>query len=99
MRQHHSDGYILGGPKQNTGLPSSWKNIGKLRANGTMTEIFNMGGYGAYVWPAWGIAVLVLGGLIFASLRTMRARERELTKLETTSPPRRRRDQSSEDGP
>jgi len=26
-----------------------------------------MGGYAAFVWPAYGIALLVLGGLAFAS--------------------------------
>ncbi|MGB0630256.1 MAG: heme exporter protein CcmD [Alphaproteobacteria bacterium] len=60
-----------------------------------MTEIFDMGGYGAYIWPAWGIAVVVLGALIVFSLRTMRARERELAELEATSPRRRRRDKSA----
>ena len=58
-----------------------------------MTEIFDMGGYGAYVWPAWGVAVVVLGGLIVASISAMRARERELAELEAASPRRRRREQ------
>lgn len=56
-----------------------------------MNEIFDMGGYGAYVWPAWGIAAAVLGALIVASIRAMRARERELADLEAASPRRRRR--------
>ena len=62
-----------------------------------MTEIFDMGGYGAYVWSAWGVAVLVLGGLIVASIRTMRVRERELAELEAASPRRRRREQAAEE--
>ena len=62
-----------------------------------MTEILDMGGYGGYVWSAWGIAVVVLGGLIVASIRAMRARERELAELEVASPRRRRRQRGEED--
>jgi heme exporter protein D len=32
-----------------------------------------MGGYGAFVWPAYGLAVLVLGGLAAYSWRRYRA--------------------------
>ena len=49
-----------------------------------------MGGYGGYIWPAWGFAIAVLGALIVASLRTMRARERELSRIEAQTPGRRR---------
>ena len=41
-----------------------------------------MGGYGAYVWPAWGFAAATLAALAIASIRTMRAREKELAALE-----------------
>ena len=47
-----------------------------------MSEFFQMGGYGAYVWPAWGIAAATLAALAIASIRTMRAREKELADLE-----------------
>lgn len=50
-----------------------------------------MGGYGGFIWPAWGITVLVLAWLIVQSLRAMRARERELAELEAASPRRQRR--------
>jgi heme exporter protein D len=46
-------------------------------------EFFAMGGYAAYVWTAWGLTLFVLGGLAWASLRSMRARERELAALES----------------
>ena len=56
-----------------------------------MTEIVDMGGYGVYIWSAWGIAVILLGTLIVASVRTMKARERELADMEAASPRRRSR--------
>ncbi|MBI1237774.1 MAG: heme exporter protein CcmD [Alphaproteobacteria bacterium] len=34
-----------------------------------MDDFLAMGGYGAYVWPAYGIAVGAVGGLIALSLR------------------------------
>ena len=55
-----------------------------------MTEVFDIGEYGMYIWPAWGFAVLVLGGLVIASVRVMQARERELAELEAAKPRRRR---------
>ena len=55
-----------------------------------MSEVFNMGEYSMYIWPAWGFAVLVLGGLVIASVRVMQARERELAELEAVKPRRRR---------
>ena len=33
-----------------------------------------MGGYGAFVWPAYGVTALVLGWLLASSLRRLRAR-------------------------
>lgn len=45
-----------------------------------------MGGYWPYVWPAFAVAALVLGGLWVVSWRAMRAREAELASAD----PRRR---------
>ena len=56
-----------------------------------MTALLNLGGYGVYVWTAWGIAAAVLVTLTASSLRTMRARERELAELEAETPRRRER--------
>jgi len=44
-----------------------------------------MGGYGFYVWPAFGATALVLVGLLLASLRTLRANEARLEALQSTS--------------
>ena len=37
-----------------------------------------MGGYGAFVWPAFGASAVVLGGLWVSSLRRLRGLERAL---------------------
>lgn len=47
-----------------------------------LTAFFHMGGYGVYVWPAFAVAALVLGGLLFASLRTLRANEATVKELQ-----------------
>jgi len=63
-----------------------------------MTEIFSMGGYGGYISCAWGIALVVLALLIGISVKSMRARERELSQLEAESPRRRRAPGAEESG-
>ena len=52
-------------------------------------SFFEMGGYAAYVWPAFGAAAAIMIALLVQSLRTMRAREAALRSLEATA--RRRR--------
>lgn len=42
----------------------------------------DMGGRAAFVWPAYGLTALVLIALLLASLKAMRARDRELRRLE-----------------
>ena len=41
-----------------------------------------MGGYARFVWPAFGLALIVLGGLLIESLVTYRKRQRELAAAE-----------------
>ena len=48
----------------------------------TLVSFFEMGGYGAYVWPAYGATAVVLVGLVAVSLRTLRLREAALKALE-----------------
>ena len=48
-------------------------------------KFFAMGGYAAYVWPALGLTVLVLAGLLIASLKSARRREAELAAVEAES--------------
>jgi heme exporter protein D len=56
-----------------------------------MAEFFSMGGYAAYVWPAYGIAAVILVAMLIASLRGLRRHEALLKTLETNRPRRRER--------
>jgi heme exporter protein D len=42
----------------------------------------DMGGYAAFVWPAYGVAAVVLGGLALASWRRYRASLHDLDRLQ-----------------
>jgi heme exporter protein D len=42
------------------------------------SDYFAMGGYGAFVWPSYGAAVLLLAALFLLSARRLRAAERAL---------------------
>ena len=53
-----------------------------------MSEYLAMGGYAAYVWPAYAIAAAVLIGLWIASVRSLRAREAEVEAAEAARPRR-----------
>ena len=55
-----------------------------------LAEYFAMGGYAAYVWPAYGVAALVLIALAIVAVRGYRARQALLTAL---------REQQSENTP
>lgn len=45
-------------------------------------KFLEMGGYAAYVWPALGLTVVVLAGLLILSAKSVRRREAELARLE-----------------
>ena len=47
-----------------------------------LAKFLDMGGYAAYVWPALGLTVVVLAGLLIASVKSARRREAELAQLE-----------------
>jgi heme exporter protein D len=40
-----------------------------------MSEFFAMGGYAAFIWPAYGVTAVLLCGLLALSLKSMRQRE------------------------
>jgi heme exporter protein D len=48
-------------------------------------EFLAMGGYAVYVWPAYLIAALVMGGQVAVTLRALRRREAALSALERTN--------------
>ncbi|MBE11092.1 MAG: heme exporter protein CcmD [Rhodospirillaceae bacterium] len=41
-----------------------------------MNDFFDMGGYGAFIWPAYLVTFIILGGILAQSVVTMRRRER-----------------------
>ncbi|MEC7648290.1 MAG: heme exporter protein CcmD [Pseudomonadota bacterium] len=41
-----------------------------------MNDFLNMGGYAAFIWPAYLIAAVILGGILAQTIITMRRRER-----------------------
>ncbi len=47
-----------------------------------ISSILHLGGYGAYVWPAYGVAAAVLIGLLWRSLAALRANERLVSRLQ-----------------
>jgi heme exporter protein D len=47
-----------------------------------LAAFFAMGGYAAFVWPAYGLAVAVLGGLALDSWRRYRASRNALGEIE-----------------
>ena len=47
-----------------------------------MTHFLEMGGYARFVWPAFGLAALLLVGMLVQSLRAYRQRQGELDRLQ-----------------
>ncbi len=47
-----------------------------------MAEFLAMGGYAAFVWPAYALTAAVLAAVAVTSWRELRALERELADLE-----------------
>jgi heme exporter protein D len=55
-----------------------------------LSDYLAMGGYARFVWPAYGVCLVVLAGMLVQSLRTYRSRQRELERLQPQRPRRRR---------
>jgi heme exporter protein D len=49
---------------------------------GEIGRYLAMGGYAAFVWPAYGVALAVLGGLTWQSWRRYRASSNMLERLQ-----------------
>ena len=55
-----------------------------------MAGFFAMGGYAAFVWPAYGVTALVLAALALVSVTAERRTRARLAALEQRAPRRRR---------
>ena len=51
-----------------------------------MTGFFAMGGYGAFIWPAYGISLLGLLAMAWQSWAAWRAAKKRLDALEKGEP-------------
>jgi heme exporter protein D len=63
-----------------------------------MAEFFHMGGYAAFVWPAYGLTVLVIAGLIWQSVADYRAQAALAKNLENLAGGRLRPSATMRDG-
>ena len=54
----------------------------------TMVDFLTMGGYAAFVWPAYGAAASIMIGLWLASAAAYRRNRRELDMLQESRPRR-----------
>lgn len=52
-----------------------------------MSAFWSMGGYGAFVWPAYGLTVMAIGGLIVMSLRARARLRRQIRHLDPSFAP------------
>lgn len=50
---------------------------------GSLVEYFQMGGYAMFVWPAYGLALLGLVGILWFSVSSWKAREAEFNVLKS----------------
>ena len=57
----------------------------------TVEQFLRMGGYAAYVWPAFGVTVLLMVGLFSWSRISLKAAQRTLSLLQGTRQARRRK--------
>lgn len=50
-----------------------------------LIRFLDMGGYGRFIWPAYGMTILAMIALTAASLRALRRRKREFAALRNTT--------------
>ncbi|MBC8268989.1 MAG: heme exporter protein CcmD [Rhodospirillaceae bacterium] len=48
-------------------------------------EFLDMGGYGAYIWPSYGVTAVVMIVMLVTSLRGLRENEVTLQSLEVST--------------
>jgi len=47
-----------------------------------MNDYWAMGGYAAFVWPAYGLSAVVMLGLCVTAWRSLRQKQRDLAALQ-----------------
>jgi len=62
------------------------RKIGKTGMNGGIGGFFHMGGYGAFVWPAYALVAALLVWLLIHRIGRLKRREDELGRLEQRRP-------------
>jgi heme exporter protein D len=50
-----------------------------------LTEIFAMGGYGAYVWPSFIVAALAMAAMVIASLKSLKRARQALAEVQNAA--------------
>ena len=63
----------------------------------TLAAYMTMGGYGGFIWSAYGVTALVMAGLVVSTWRSLKAREKELKILQEMSTGRRGRSRGAAD--
>lgn len=53
-----------------------------------MSQFFSMGGYGAYVWPSYGLTAVVLAVLLIVSLKSLKSTEATFDRLKAEVGPK-----------
>ena len=51
-----------------------------------LNDIFNMGGYGMYVWPAYGITLAVFSINLFSALQEKRRTKKIISQQLSSNP-------------
>ncbi len=64
-----------------------------------MAEFLSMGGYGAYVWPSYGLSAVIMVVLLITSLRGLKTTENTFERLKAETSPRAPRGQNTEESP
>lgn len=50
-----------------------------------INEFLDMGGYGAYIWPSYGVTAVVMVVMLLSSLRDLRENQTTLQGLEAAT--------------
>ena len=63
-----------------------------------MSEFFAMGGYGAFVWPSYGLTAGIMVALLIASLRSLKSTESTFERLKAEVGPKNKNNEETPNG-